>query len=174
MATIHGGDKLRNALVKLTRNISNGATLHVGFLSGATYPQQARAALRARYAKRRKKGVQGAVKGSAGGVSVAMIAAIQEFGAPSRNIPPRPFFRNMVKNKSKEWPAAIAALLKANNYDAKRTLELTGQAIAGQLRQSIVDTNSPPLKATTVKRKGFAKPLVDTSHMLNSVDYEVK
>jgi hypothetical protein len=103
-----------------------------------------------------------------------MIAAIQEFGAPSRGIPPRPFFRNMIKAKSGEWPKAIAALLKANNYDARRTLMLTGEAIAGQLRQSIVDTNSPPLKPATIKRKGFAKPLIDTSVMINSIDYEVK
>jgi hypothetical protein len=164
MALIHGGDKLRNALVKLTRNVSNGATLHVGFLSGATYP--------VRSSRGRKGRKRGASKSAP--ISVAMVAAIQEFGAPSRNIPPRPFFRNMVKNKSKEWPGAIAKLLKANNYDAKRTLELAGQAIAGQLRQSIKDISSPPLKPATVRRKGHAKLLVDSGVMLASIDYEVK
>ena len=48
-----------------------------------------------------------------------------------------------------------------------------GQGISGQLKQSIVDTNEPPLAASTIARKGFAKPLVDTGHMLQSVDYEV-
>jgi hypothetical protein len=164
MATIYGGDKLRNALVKLTRNVSNGATLHVGFLSGATYP--------ARSSRGRKGRKRGASKSAP--ISVATVAAIQEFGAPSRNIPPRPFMRRLVKEKSSEWPKAVAMLLKANGYDAKKTLELAGQAISGQLRQVIKDVVSPPLKPATVKRKGFSKPLIDTSHLINSIDYEVK
>ena len=102
------------------------------------------------------------------------IAAIQDGGAPGRGIPPRPFFRNMIAAKSPEWPAAIGAELVANNYDVEKTLERSGHAISGQLRQSIVDTNSPALAPSTIARKGHSKPLVDSAHMLNSVDYEVK
>ena len=47
-----------------------------------------------------------------------------------------------------------------------------GVLIRGQLQQSIRDTNDPPLAAATVRRKGFAKPLIETSMMLNSVSYE--
>lgn len=146
MATIKGGQKLESELKKLASGIAKPASVKVGFLAGATYPD---------------------------GKPVAMIAAIQDYGAPSRGIPPRPFFRNMVKTKKGEWPAAIAGLLKSTR-DAEKTLQLTGEAIAGQLRQSIRDTNSPPLAASTIRRKGFATPLIDTGHMLNSVDYEVK
>jgi hypothetical protein len=42
------------------------------------------------------------------------------------------------------------------------------------LQQSIRDTNDPPLAQATIARKGFAKPLIDTSVMINSVDYEVE
>ena len=49
-----------------------------------------------------------------------------------------------------------------------------GLGIKGQLQQSIIETNAPPLAESTVARKGFEKPLVDTSHMLNSVDFEVR
>ncbi len=170
MATIRGGDKLQSALARLTINIKRPGTLRVGFLEGATYPSGQRPALRARYKKRRAKG---AIKGVAGGLPVAMIAAIQEFGALRAGIPPRPFMRNTIAAKSSEWPKAIANLLKQTNYDGRKTLELTGMTIAGQVRQSIIDTNSPPLKPATVKRKGFAKVLVDTGHLLASVDYEV-
>jgi hypothetical protein len=147
MATIRGGKKFEAKLAAMVRLVSRPATLRVGFLENARYPD---------------------------GTPVAMIAAIQDFGAPSVGIPPRPFFRNMIKNKQGEWPKAVAGVLKANNYDAVKTLEITGAAIAGQLRQSIIDTNSPPLAPSTIQRKGFAKPLVDTGHMLNSVDYEVQ
>lgn len=147
MATLKGGDKLQAALAKIAAGVSKPATLQVGFLEGATYPD---------------------------GTSVPMVAAIQEFGAPNAGIPPRPFFRNMIAAKSPEWPKAVGDLLTANEYDATKALEMTGEGIKGQLQQSIVDTNSPTLAQSTIDAKGSAKPLVDTGHMLNSVDYTVK
>ena len=90
-----------------------------------------------------------------------------------QRVPPRPFFRNMISNKRGEWPEAIAKNLKSTGYDVKKTMGLVGSGIAGQLRDSIIATNSPPLAASTIARKGFDKPLVDTGHMLDSVDYEV-
>jgi hypothetical protein len=145
MATVTGGKKLEAALREMAAKVSQPATLRVGFLENARYPD---------------------------GTPVAMIAAINEFGRPPVQ-PPRPFFRNMIKAKSPEWPAAIGDLLKANGYDAAKTLDIAGAAIAGQLRQSIVDLVTPPLAASTIAKKGFAKPLVDTGTMLQSVDHEV-
>lgn len=122
------------------------AVVRVGFLANARYPD---------------------------GKPVAMIAAIQEYGAPGVGIPPRPFFRNMIADKQGEWPSAIRGLLSANDNDAVRTLDLAGAAIAGQLRESIINTNAPPLEPSTIRRKGHSKPLVDTGHMLQSIDHEV-
>lgn len=147
MATIRGGAKFEEAMRDLARKVANPASLRVGFLDNARYPD---------------------------GTPVAMIAAINEYGAPSRGQPPRPFFRRMIAAKQAQWPQAIKNLLLANNYDAVRTLDLAGAAIAGQLRQSIIDLTDPPLAPSTIKRKGFDKPLIDTAHMLKSVDYEVK
>ena len=146
-AVLSGVAKLEQTLRDLAKDVENPATLKVGFLQGARYPD---------------------------GTSVAMVAAINEFGAPSRGQPPRPFFRNMIRDKSKEWGPALAVLLKANDMDAKKSLEQAGAAIAGQLRQSITDLTSPPLKPSTIRRKGFDKPLIDTGHMLASVDFEVE
>lgn len=144
---VKGGDKLGKYLAQIERNLSNASEVRVGFLEGATYPD---------------------------GKPVAMVAAIQNWGAPARGVPPRPFFSNMISDKQNEWPGAIANLLKANNFDARKTLGQAGKIIAGQLRESIIKTNAPVLKPATIKRKGFPKPLVDTGHMLKSVDYEVK
>lgn len=161
MARAKGGYKFQAALRNIARNIGNARAVSVGFLSNATYPD---------------------------GTPVAMIAAIQDGGAPAAGIPPRPFFRNMIAEKKAEWPSAIAGLLVANNYDTTRTLQQTGEAVAGQLRESIIKTNDPPLAQSTLRKRGVAgmvydpknpktlraKPLVDTGHLLNSVDYEVK
>ncbi len=147
MASISGGDKLKRRLRDIAQAVGRGGTLSVGFLENARYPD---------------------------GTPVAMVAAIQDFGAPRANIPPRPFFRNMVAAKQDEWPRAIADLIVANDYDIEKSLHIAGEAIAGQLRESIVNTNTPPLAPSTIARKGFAKPLIDTSHMINSIDHEVE
>lgn len=147
MANVTGGDRANKVIRELAEKLARPVTLRVGFLENARYPN---------------------------GTPVAMVAAIQNYGAPRANIPPRPFFSNMVAAKSPEWPAAISMLLQKNNYDIVRTLQLTGEAIKGQLQQSIRDTNSPPLKPATIRHKGFATPLIHTGHMLNSVAYSVK
>lgn len=146
MATIKGGEKLAAALAKIARSVDHPATVRVGFLEKAKYPD---------------------------GKPVAMIAAINEFGAPSRGQPPRPFFRNAIAKHKGEWPGAIAGLLRANDYDVAKALDLTGYAIAGQIRQSIIDLTDPSLAPSTVRKKGFDKPLIETGTMLNSIDHEV-
>jgi hypothetical protein len=176
MAVISGGDRLERYLADLSRKVKSASQLKVGFLEGATYPD---------------------------GTSVAMVAAIQNFGAPSKGIPPRPFFTNMVKEKSGNWGVQLAELLKRNDYDAHKALALMGEGVKSQLRQSIVDTNDPALSAVTLLlRQRFpsadygasdvwqafhdvangvkpeisgtaAKPLVYTGHLLQSVDSEV-
>ena len=150
MATIRGGDKLEAALADMAKRISKPGTLRVGFLENATYPD---------------------------GKSVAMVAFLDEYGHTTpegKRVGPWPFFRNMIAAKKGGWPRAIATNLKAQNYDATKTLLLVGEGISGQLRQSIKDTNSPRLAESTIDRKGHAKPLVDSGVMLGSVDYEVK
>lgn len=147
MASFRGGEKFEAALREIGTGVAGGGLVRVGFLENAKYPD---------------------------GTPVAMIALIQDMGAPGAGIPPRPFFRNMIAAKQGEWPPAIADLLRTNYFDVEKTLAQTGAAIAGQLRQSIIDTNAPPLAPSTIERKGFTKPLVETGHMLNSIDFEVE
>jgi len=146
MATVRGGKKFGAAIRDLAGKIAQPVTVRIGFLENAKYPN---------------------------GTPVALIASLNEFGRPPVQ-PPRPFFRSMIADRKDEWPDAIADLLKANDFDAVKALDLAGAAIAGQLRQSIVDLLIPPLAASTIRRKGFDKPLIDTGHMLQSVDHEVK
>lgn len=177
MAVISGGEKLEKHLRELAKRVASPATLRVGFLEGATYPD---------------------------GTSVAAVAAIQEFGAPGKSIPPRPYFRKLVAEKADSWGDATANLLKKNDFDARHTLALVGEGIQGQLVQSIADLNSPPLSPVTLMLRKMrsdnpdlevtgatvgeaaqrvkagkssagvsTKPLVDSGHLLNSTGYEV-
>lgn len=147
MATIRGGEALQARLRELSRKVSEKGTLRAGFLEGATYPD---------------------------GTPVAMVAAIQDYGAPAVNIPPRPFFRNVIAEGERTWGDNVASVLVAADYDVKLTLGRMGEFIKGQIQNSIVNGSYVPLRPATVRRKGGVdKPLIDTGHMLNSINYEV-
>jgi hypothetical protein len=178
MSGLKGGDKLEAKLRELSAKVSKPGKLRAGFLEGATYPD---------------------------GTPVAMVAAIQEFGAPKVGIPPRLGFRNMIAVRSSSWGEAVEMNLVATDYDVDRTLSLVGDGIKGRLQQTIVDTMGPPLSPVTLMLRKMksenpdlkvagatvgeaarrvaagestggvsTKPLVESAHMLNSVDYEVK
>lgn len=169
MGALTGGDKLTQRLHDISARMTQPVELRVGFLEG----------------------------------DVAKIAFWQEFG--TKSIPPRPFFRSMIKAHSKEWPKQIGGMLKASNYDPQKALGLLGAEIQGLLQESIKATNAPALSPITVMLRGMRaqpryrdlrfglmiaeavrrvkagltdygasrKPLIDTGHMWNSVDYEV-
>lgn len=147
---LSGGAKMRAKLDEIASRLSSGGTLRVGFLEGATYP----------------------AKPHAKSLNVATVAFWNEFG--TINAPPRPFFRRMIAAKSPRWGEALAKIAKASGYNSKRTLALMGTGIKDQLVKSIVDFTTPPLAPSTIKRKGFSKPLIDTGVMQRSVDFEVK
>lgn len=147
MTSFSGGEALEKKLAELAESLGESKTLRVGFLEGATYPD---------------------------GESVPMVAAANEFGDPAANRPPRPFFRNMIADKSPQWGDDIGKIAVATNYDTSTLLPLMGERIKDQLQGSIREFYDPPLSAYTIKKKGNDKPLIETSHMLNSVDYDIK
>lgn len=159
-------DSLSKKLAEIAANVSD-KSVSIGFMSGATYPN---------------------------GTPVAMVAFWQEFGTKGRAlgdqphsealaegerrepmlvgpIPPRPFFRRMISEHRSEWTGEVKQALIREKGNGLTALALMGETIQGELMQSILDFSSPPLAASTIRRKGFAKPLIDTGQMLNSVTY---
>lgn len=137
-------DKIMDFLDSVSSELTS-KQLKVGFLEGSTYPD---------------------------GTPVPMVAAVNEFGNPANNQPPRPFFRNAISAHEKEWQDAAEKLAKGD-ADTADVLSTLGEVIANDIRESIRKLDAPPLSPVTVARKGFSKPLLDTSNMLNSISYEV-
>ena len=117
-------------MAQIAKQLNKPGVLRVGFFENATYPD---------------------------GTKVAMVAAIQELGAPKAKIPPRPFFRNMIAAKSPEWPRVVKTQLKANNYDVEKTLRIMGQGIRDQLQESIRNTLTPALSPVTLMLRKMKK-----------------
>jgi len=117
--------------------------VHVGFLEGATYPD---------------------------GTPVAAVAYWNEYGASG---PPRPFFRGMIAQESPGWGDKLKGALQFTDNDGEKALRIMGEDIQGALIQSINDFTTPALAKSTIKRKGFDKPLIDDGVMVNSTGIEV-
>lgn len=175
---LQGGEKLRKKLEEIARQIEGKHELNVGFLEGATYPDEA-------------------------GTSVAQVAWWLNYG--TKTAPPRPFFTDMIAAKSDKWGDNLMRILVNNEFDVKKSLEIMGVGISDQLRQFIVELNAPALSPITLMLRQMriddphlqitgatvgqaaakvkagddysgasTKVGVYTGHLLNSIDFEVK
>lgn len=119
-------------LGKIARALSDraklfdGAVAKVGIPAGKTYPD---------------------------GTSIGYIAAIQEYGAPEVNIPPRPFMRLTRAAKSREWAKDMAEGAEAvvqRRLSLDGMLDAVGQVAAADIVVTIANRVPPPLKPATV------------------------
>jgi len=190
---LSGGERLMAKLREIDARLASAGgqpEVRVGFLEGATYPDgtslpmvaainefggtiQREAGTVTVYRRVSKDGTHFLRQGRFVKRSEANFASTHAHGAYSITIPPRPFFRNMIAKYGPSWSGEIGKTLKSTDYDTAKTLTYMGELIVGQLRQSIDDTNTPPNAPSTIARKGFNRPLIDTGFMYNSADYEV-
>lgn len=122
------------------------------------------------------------------GQPVAGIAAVQEFGSPSRGIPPRLGMRTLAEEKRAEWSATVAQVSRAaalGKIAPDQVMPAVCLAAEGALRAHITKITSPPLKQSTIDARrrrlanggagaqaSIAKPLVDTGILLNTLTSE--
>lgn len=189
MAKLTGGKKTVAVLREIAARLDRAKNVEVGFLENATYDDGTPVAYIAAinefggtfdvperqvtvYRKLNKNG-EFARGGRFVKKSVANVATTHVSPAHKITIPSRPFFRTTIAEHQAEWGPQLGALVTKNGYDADKALAAMGQVIVGEIRQGIVDMNTPPNAPSTLRRKKGAKPLVDTGHMLNSVDSEV-
>ena len=110
------------------------------------------------------------------GATLIEIAAAHEFG--TSNVPERSFIRRAFEDNTQEAQALMGKLARRiveDKTSIDESLRILGTWGANLVRRTVTvgDHIPPPLKPETVKRKGSTRPLVDKSHMINSLDYEV-
>ena len=104
------------------------------------------------------------------GEYVAQVAYWNEYGTTLS--PPRPFFRNAIKDNFKEW----LELFRETQFKTKdmfKSLSIVGTIAKDDIATSITDLTSPPNAQYTIDKKGSSNPLIDTGLMRNSVSYEI-
>lgn len=186
---LSGGQGLRRKLAEIHAKVGSGDVLRLGFLENATYPDGTPVASIAAtnewgatfqveereqtiYRKVDKHG-DFAKGGRFVKAAQSNFATTHTVPAHMVTIPPRPFFRLMIDTKSPGWGASMAKVLKATDCHLDVALGRMGEGIRGQLQASIRDFDNPANAPSTVAKKGFNQPLIDSGHMLSSVDYEV-
>ena len=145
-----GGIKMQAALSHLQKALGNEPRLvRVGFLEGAECGRDKQE-------------------------SAPSIAYILENGAPAANIPPRPFFRHMINRRSKTWSKMLFALLKHHSYDVRLSLKGVGLRMGEELQVEMIELQDPSNAPSTIARKGFNNPLIDSRNLLRSIEFEVE
>lgn len=153
--------KYKRVLKQMEKRLNTAKSVNVGILADATYPATYTTRLDHRITEERTT------------TSVAQVAFWMEFGAPRAHVPPRPFMRTTITEKSPRWGESMAYLAKVYNYDALKMLTSMGQGIQGQIKMTINGWDTPPNAPFTVEIKGFNKPLTDEGILQNSIAYEV-
>lgn len=188
MAGLTGGEALQRYLEQMAGDLAKAEGLKAGFLEGSTYPDGTSVPMVAavnefggsidipehtrevhfKYIKRTGQVSHRFVK-----AEKATFSQTVTVPAHTITVPARPFFRNMLAEKSPAWGSDLAKHLKASDYDAGEALERMGDQIREQLQASITNFTSPGNAPSTVKKKGFDKPLTDTGDMKQAVGFEV-
>lgn len=145
---MRGGSKFRSALRDAVSKAAGGV-VRVGILGTQKYP----------------------AKDGKGDVSVAQAAYWNEYG--TANIPARPFFRNTIAEKQDEWADSAASILQHTDGDVGRALALIGDDVKGDIVETIQNFGEPENAPSTVKKKGFNTPLIDTGDLWRAIKSEV-
>jgi len=146
MSGITGGDKLLKLLEHMDKGMSSAASVDVGWTENNIHPET--------------------------GVPTAEVAYANEMGTDK--IPARPFIRPAELKNQKVWSDSLGKYTKAALYNAELALEFVGEDVKKDLQASMLEVTDPPLSPITIERKGHDKPLIDTTHMIDSIEVEVK
>lgn len=184
-----GGDKLAQKLAEIAARVGKANTVRVGFLEDATYPDGTPVALVAatnEYGgtvtvpehdvtvnRKLKSNGEFAQNGRFVKAEKANFSTTHHVEEYTVTIPARPFFRSMIQEHKGEWAGDLGKIVVAAEYDANLALGRMGKHIGEQLQESIRSFNDPGNAKSTIAKKGFDKPLIDSSTMLQSVDFEV-
>ena len=109
------------------------------------------------------------------GADLADVAMWNELG--TANSPPRPFLRQSVDNNESRIRAACQAGLSAiasGEKTAKDVLQMLGTLQKGLIQETIRNGSFEPNAPPTIKKKGSARPLIDTGRMRQSVNFVIK
>lgn len=113
-----------------------------------------------------------------GEINMATLAAVHEFGAPSRGIPERSFLRSAIIEGADKIADETAKGLRFYMQQGKEVdlvfYNRMGMFAANLVKAKMVNGPFTPLKDRTIERKGSSKPLIDTGALRQAITWVVE
>ena len=108
------------------------------------------------------------------GTDMCDVAAFNELGTD--HIPARPFIRQSVDDNGSKIKSFLKGEVKdfAQGKSAEQILKEIGIFQKDLMQDKITSGSFEPNAASTIKKKGSSKPLVDTGRMRQSVNYVIQ
>lgn len=143
-----------------TKALFEGGAVKAGVLAGATYPADVHT--------NAKTGEQ--YPDARAGLPVAMFAEALEYGNGQNH--PRPFMQMTFTKQKKVWPAVLTGALKEGR-SVTDALLLVGQVMKEDIQETITGWPADNAKSWA-EVKGFNHGLIQTGHLLRSIESEVE
>ena len=95
-----------------------------------------------------------------------------EYGVPEKRIPPRPFMKRTVDGNSRKWKNLVKNDIKnSKKPDLQNTLNKLTTKVINDIQTTINELMFPPNAESTIRKKGFNNPLIDTGTMRDTVTW---
>lgn len=114
------------------------------------------------------------------GTKLNEVALWNEYGTISKkgniHIPPRPFLRNTANNADnvKKW-ANVISLELSKHSDLDKAFEVVSNLAVDAVKESILNTTTPPNADITIKRKGSSHPLIGKERLLiGGIEHKIR
>lgn len=110
------------------------------------------------------------------GLTIATVAAVNNFGSADGKIPARPFLAPAVEKGAPQYRRLAELMIPkviAGQMDMRDLLEQMGQLAEGHVKQEITDLDTPPNAPSTIAKKGSSNPLIDTGALRQSIRYVI-
>lgn len=110
------------------------------------------------------------------GLTIATIAAVNNFGSADGVIPPRPFLAPAIEKGAPVYQRLAEVMIPkvlAGEMTMTTLLEQMGNLAEGHIKQEITDLKTPPNAASTIAAKGSDNPLIDTGSLRQSIRYVI-
>ena len=124
--------------------------------------------------------IEAGVFGDAGanpksGESIVEYAVYNEYG--TEHIPARPFMGLTADSKGDDWTKLMTdcfdKALETEGKNIEKDLGRIGEQITGDIKKTVSSNISPANAASTIKRKGSSKTLIDTGALRAAISSKI-
>lgn len=114
------------------------------------------------------------------GLSMADIAALNEYGTDDGHVPSRAFMRTIIRSAEARQAFLRAASTVATQAISRRAIPVSralaniGRWAVAEIKKNIASTVPPPQAAATIAKKGHDGTLRETFSLYNAINYVIR